>query len=100
MRYADRMKTGMLYREALGHIIREERIDQKLTLRKLSASARIALGYLSEVERGQKEASSEIVDSVACALGLTAGELVIRAGIVLGGYKVPDTIEELLVDQA
>lgn len=99
MRYADRMKTGMLYKEALGHVIREERIDRKLTLRQLSSRSHIALGYLSELERGHKDASSEITDSVACGLGITAGELVVRAGILLGGYRVPDTIEELLVDQ-
>ena len=96
--YADRMTSELLYREALGHIAREERIDQKLTLRQVSTRANMALGYLSELERGQKEASSEVVSSWAAALSLTTGELVIRAGILVAGYQIPDTVEELLVD--
>ncbi len=98
MHYADRMNTELLYREALGHIAREERIDQGLTLRQVSARANMALGYLSELERGQKEASSEVVSSWAGALSLSTGEMIIRAGILVGGYRVPDTAEELLVD--
>lgn len=98
MDYADRMKNEMLYREALGHIVREERIDQGLTLRQVAARANIALGYLSELERGQKEPSSVIVECLATGLGLSTGELIIRAGILVGGYNIPDTAEELLVD--
>jgi transcriptional regulator with XRE-family HTH domain len=92
------MKNEILYREALGHIAREERIDQGLTLRQVAASAKMALGYLSELERGQKEASSEVVSSWAAALSLSTGEMIIRAGILVGGYQIPDTVEELLVD--
>jgi transcriptional regulator with XRE-family HTH domain len=96
------MKTnGMLFREALGHSIREERTEQLLTLRSLSQRATIALGYLSELERGQKEASSEIVATIAAGLGMPTWELVLRAAHLMAGaeIQVPDTIESLLVDQ-
>lgn len=94
--------NGLLYREALGHFIREERTEQLMTLRTLSTRANIALGYLSELERGQKEASSEIVAKLAYGLGYAPWELVAGAANVMAGaeIQVPDTIESLLVDQA
>ncbi len=89
----------MLYRVALGEIIREERQTRKLNLRDLSDRGIISLGYLSEVERGQKEISSEILDSVACGLGVKPHDLIIKAGLlmaVVAGQTIPDTAEELL----
>lgn len=59
----------MLLRQALGHALYFERTKQQLTLRDVSLRAPIALGYLSEVERGKKEVSSELLDSIAYALG-------------------------------
>ncbi len=58
-----------LARELLGEVLREERIRQGRTLREVSTAARVSLGYLSEVERGQKEASSELLQSISDALG-------------------------------
>lgn len=89
-----------LFREALGEVLREERLAQKKTLRTLSSEATIALGYLSEVERGQKELSSEILYSIATqGLGLDTHEVVIRAGLRLGGLDdIPDT-PQVLVEQ-
>ncbi|WP_370465933.1 helix-turn-helix domain-containing protein [Bifidobacterium indicum] len=57
-------------REALGHVLRELRTGDHKTLREVSEKAGVSLGYLSEVERGQKEASSELLSSIADALGL------------------------------
>lgn len=57
-------------REALGHVLRELRTNDHKTLREVSEKAGVSLGYLSEVERGQKEASSELLSSIADALGL------------------------------
>lgn len=57
-----------LLRRALGDVLRERRQDQGRTLRQVSAEARVSLGYLSEVERGQKEASSELLESICEAL--------------------------------
>ncbi len=57
-------------RELIGESLREERVTQGKTLREVSKSARVSLGYLSEVERGQKEASSELLASICGALEL------------------------------
>ena len=60
----------LLMREELGDVLREYRQRQGRTLREVSSQARVSLGYLSEVERGQKEASSELLDSIAAALNV------------------------------
>ena len=60
----------VLLRELLGESLREERVAQGKTLREVSKGARVSLGYLSEVERGQKEASSELLGSICAALDL------------------------------
>lgn len=60
----------VLVRELIGEALREERIRQGKTLRQLSGLARVSLGYLSEVERGQKEASSELLAAISGALDL------------------------------
>ena len=57
-------------RELIGESLREERVTQGKTLREVSKTARVSLGYLSEVERGQKEASSELLASICGALEL------------------------------
>jgi transcriptional regulator with XRE-family HTH domain len=59
----------VLLRHFLGDALRRLRLRQGRTLREVSASARVSLGYLSEVERGQKEASSELLASICGALG-------------------------------
>lgn len=65
----------MLMREALGAELRRRRIDQGRTLRQVSANAQVSLGYLSEVERGQKEASSELLAAICTALGVPLSEV-------------------------
>lgn len=60
----------VLVRELIGRSLREERVGQGRTLREVSQAARVSLGYLSEVERGQKEASSELLASICAALDL------------------------------
>jgi transcriptional regulator with XRE-family HTH domain len=59
----------ILLRHLLGDVLRRLRLRQGRTLREVSASARVSLGYLSEVERGQKEASSELLAAICSALG-------------------------------
>ncbi len=61
--------TMVLLRHLLGDALRRLRLRQGRTLREVSAAARVSLGYLSEVERGQKEASSELLASICGALG-------------------------------
>ena len=58
----------VLLRRVLGDELRNRRLRQGRTLREVSAAARVSLGYLSEVERGQKEASSELLASICSAL--------------------------------
>ena len=60
----------MLMRVAIGRELRELRLTQKRSLRDVSGTAQIAVGYLSEIERGHKELSSELLQSVARALGV------------------------------
>lgn len=60
----------VLLRQEIGDVLREQRQHQRRTLREVSAAARVSLGYLSEVERGQKEASSELLASICGALEL------------------------------
>ncbi|SFD64019.1 helix-turn-helix domain-containing protein [Streptomyces aidingensis] len=65
----------ILLRRLLGDVLRRQRQRQGRTLREVSSSARVSLGYLSEVERGQKEASSELLASICDALDLRMSEL-------------------------
>lgn len=67
-----------LLRESVGSALRRARTDQSRTLRDVARDARVSLGYLSEVERGQKEASSELLNSICEALGLTLGSLMLE----------------------
>ncbi len=58
----------IILRNVIGDELRRRRLDQGRTLREVSARARVSLGYLSEVERGQKEASSELLAAICGAL--------------------------------
>jgi transcriptional regulator with XRE-family HTH domain len=58
----------VLVRHLLGGVLRRQRLRQGLTLREVSIDARVSLGYISEVERGQKEASSELLAAICAAL--------------------------------
>ena len=62
-------------RTLLGDALRDTRQRQHRTLREVSLAARVSLGYLSEVERGQKEASSELLASICWALGVRLSDL-------------------------
>lgn len=62
-------------RTLIGEALRTTRLRQDRTLREVSAAARVSLGYLSEVERGQKEASSELLASICRALGVRLSDV-------------------------
>ncbi|MFS3130488.1 helix-turn-helix domain-containing protein [Nocardioides sp. Bht2] len=64
-----------LFRRLLGDALRAERMKRGLTLREVSAEARVSLGYISEIERGQKEASSELLASLCNALDVALSDL-------------------------
>jgi XRE family transcriptional regulator, stress-response regulator len=58
----------VLFRRLLGDVLRDRRMERGMTLREVSAEARVSLGDISEIERGQKEASSELLASLCSAL--------------------------------
>jgi transcriptional regulator with XRE-family HTH domain len=62
-------------RQVVGEILRGLRLRQRRTLREVSARARVSLGYLSEVERGQKEPSSELLAAICRALDVELSEV-------------------------
>ncbi|MCW2834035.1 MAG: helix-turn-helix domain protein [Nocardioides sp.] len=65
----------VLFRRLLGDVLRSERMQRGMTLREVSAEARVSLGYISEIERGQKEASSELLASLCAAMDLPLSEV-------------------------
>ncbi len=76
-----------LLREVLGDVLRRARITQGRTLRQVSDAARVSLGYLSEVERGRKEASSELLSAICDALDVPLSRLLTEASEQLVGQE-------------
>ncbi|WP_369130218.1 helix-turn-helix domain-containing protein [Modestobacter roseus] len=70
-----------LLRTQLGTTLRGHRLRQRRTLRDVSGAARVSLGYLSEVERGQKEASSELLASICDALDVELADLLAEVSL-------------------
>jgi transcriptional regulator with XRE-family HTH domain len=70
---------AVLMREAIGGSLRRARTEGRRTLREVSRRARVSLGYLSEVERGRKEASSELLAAICEALDIALHELLSEA---------------------
>src|ERR1700709_1641451 len=96
----------VLVRQEIGDVLRDFRLQKGRTLRQVSSRASVALGYLSEVERGQKEASREILASVADALDTPISVIMREVGdrlAVIEGLNVipssviPDTLPDDLV---
>lgn len=96
----------VLFRQEIGDVLRDFRLQKGRTLRQVAGTASVALGYLSEVERGQKEASSEILAAVAEALetplSVIMGEVSDRLAVLEGlnaplSERVPDTVPAELV---
>ncbi|HEU5470576.1 MAG TPA: helix-turn-helix transcriptional regulator [Actinophytocola sp.] len=85
----------VLLREAIGDRLRHARTNQRRTLREVSRSARVSLGYLSEVERGRKEASSELLAAICDALELPLAELLHNVASDLDVLTaVPDAVPD------
>lgn len=101
-----RSTEPVLLRRELGDVLRAYRQRQGRTLREVSSEARVSLGYLSEVERGQKEASSELLLSICEALNvpmshvlrLVADRIDLSQGRIPPSFKVPDTVAEALAE--
>lgn len=81
--------TVALLRRLLGDALRRRRQEQRRTLREVSSAARVSLGYLSEVERGQKEASSELLACICGALGVRLSDLLREVSDDLAVVELP-----------
>ncbi|GAB3538764.1 hypothetical protein GCM10027403_26010 [Arthrobacter tecti] len=87
----------VVLRHEIGDVLRDVRQRQGRTLREVSHSARVSLGYLSEVERGQKEASSELLSSICTALDVPLSLMLREVSDRLAeaeGVAVPDTVPQ------
>ena len=91
------MTTMALLRTAVGQILRAARTEQSRTLRDVAREARVSLGYLSEVERGQKEASSELLNAICEALDLTLSSVITNVSLEL---KSQESAKLSVVDAA
>lgn len=91
------MATGRMKLGELGEFIREQRRSSRLSLRKLSDLAGISNPYLSQIERGLRKPSAEILQSIAKALRISAETLYVRAGI-LDEDREHDLVAEILKD--
>ncbi len=80
------MRREPLWRNLVGDVLRRERLAQERTLKDVADAARISMPYLSELERGRKEASSEVLAAAAQALGLGLGDLLSLAQQELTRY--------------
>ena len=92
----------VVLRHEIGDVLRDVRQRQGRTLREVSHSARVSLGYLSEVERGQKEASSELLSSICAALEIPLSRMLreVSDRVALAeGLAIPDTIPSDLADE-
>ena len=79
----------ILLRSHIGSALRSARISQGRTLRDVARSARVSLGYLSEVERGQKEASSELLNAICSALDISLGEVLLTVTAQVRTHEAP-----------
>jgi transcriptional regulator with XRE-family HTH domain len=79
----------ILLRSHIGSALRSARISQGRTLRDVAKSARVSLGYLSEVERGQKEASSELLNAICSALDISLGEVLLTVTTQVRTHEAP-----------
>lgn len=77
------MTATTTMRQFIGEVLRARRLAQGLTLRDVSEKARVSLGYISEVERGQKEPSSELLAALAGALEVPLSKVLLDVSALL-----------------
>jgi transcriptional regulator with XRE-family HTH domain len=83
----------ILIRRLLGDVLRRKRQDEGRTLRQLAAAARISPGYLSEIERGQKEPSSELLAAICEALDARLSDVLREVSIELAAAELAAQLE-------
>lgn len=87
----------VVLRELIGDTLRTHRMRRRMTLREVSAKARVSLGYISEVERGQKEPSSELLAALCEALEVSLSRVLRDVSVQL---EVAEQLETLVPDDA
>lgn len=85
----------VVLRELIGDTLRRQRVRRGMTLRDVSARARVSLGYISEVERGQKEPSSELLAALCEALEVSLSRLLREVSVQL---ELVEQLEEIVPD--
>ena len=80
-RHPERNKGDLL--SAIGETLRAERTERGLTLKQVAEGAHVSVSYLAEIERGEKDPSSRVLESIADGLGVEMGELLIRIALAL-----------------
>ena len=90
----------VLFRRLLGEVLRSQRMRQGRTLREVSADARVSLGYISEIERGHKEASSELLASICSALDVPLSEILseVSDAVALEEAALAMQLEDVALD--
>ena len=85
--------------ESLGDYLKEQRVAARLSLRQLSEQAGVSNPYLSQIERGLRKPSAEVLNQIAKALRISAEQLYIRAGLISpeDGVGVGDSTVELSI---
>ncbi|WP_308190643.1 helix-turn-helix domain-containing protein [Arthrobacter hankyongi] len=97
--HREKERKMVVLRHEIGDVLRDVRQRQGRTLREVSHSARVSLGYLSEVERGQKEASSELLSSICSALEVPLSLMLRQVSDRVAdaeGVIIPDTVPQEL----
>jgi transcriptional regulator with XRE-family HTH domain len=87
-----RQRTRPLLRTTLGEVLRRIRLEQERTLADVASSARVSLPYLSEIERGRKEASSEVLAALCEALGIELSDLLADVRRELAPERAEDAV--------
>ena len=92
----------VVFRRLLGEVLRSQRMRQGRTLRQVSADARVSLGYISEIERGHKEASSELLASICAALDVPLSEILseVSDAVALEEAALAMQLEDVTLDAA
>ncbi|MDO5721007.1 MAG: helix-turn-helix transcriptional regulator [Actinomycetaceae bacterium] len=91
---------ALTMREHIGEVLRRIRQNQGRTLREVSAGAQVSLGYLSEIERGQKEASSELLEAICSALEVPLSQVLHEVADrleLIEAMMIPDAVPEGLL---
>jgi len=88
----------LLFRASLGAVLRAERMRQGMTLLERSSAARVSLGYISEIERGHKEASSELLAALCAALDLRLSEVLreVSASVAVEERRLAEEISSIV----